>query len=119
MKQAFAYFLANAIQAVAEVASVAVEEAFALQEIAEHQPVQHKGGIPVANTTVGETFDEFAKGILLGLKPVVEALGDFVAMTAIRSSVMSRQRESFQRSSNHFMSLLPASSSSTSTLSSP
>ena len=36
------------------------------------------------------------------------SLAQLSSMTAIRSSVMSRQRESFQRSSNHFMELFVA-----------
>ena len=43
-----ALFLLAAVEPVAEVIGVAVEEALALDEIDEHQAVEHDGGIPLA-----------------------------------------------------------------------
>ena len=70
-----ALFLLAAAQAVAEVVAVAVEKALALDEIDEHQAVEHDRGIPFPVGALGDAVDELEEGRMLLLEPVVEALG--------------------------------------------
>src|SRR5262249_10946761 len=66
----------HAREPVAKVAAVAVQEALALDEIDEHQPVQHHRGIPLAVGGLRNAGDELEKHCVLFLKTIVEALGD-------------------------------------------
>jgi hypothetical protein len=71
-----AMFGTHPIQPVAEVVSVAVEETLPLDEVDEHQAVEHDGGVPLAVGTLGDAGGELEKGRVFLLKSVVEALGD-------------------------------------------
>ena len=63
-------------QAVAEVVLVAVQEALLLDEIDEHHPVEHQGGVPVPVALGGEPVNELLEGGQFGAETVVETLGD-------------------------------------------
>ena len=70
-----ALFLCAQRQPVAQVVAVAVEKALALDEIDEHQAVEHDRGIPLAVGALGDAVDELEKRRMLLLELVVEALG--------------------------------------------
>ena len=55
---------------------VAVEKALALDEIDEHQAVEHDGRIPFVVGDFGDAIDEFQKRGVLLLKNFVEPFGD-------------------------------------------
>src|SRR2546425_6683196 len=62
----------------AQVVVIAIKEALFLNEIDEHEPVEHERGIPL---TIGfglDTFDELEEGRMFGLKAVVEPPGDAI-----------------------------------------
>ena len=63
------------LQAVAQVMLVAVQEALLLDEVDEHQPVQHQGGVPVLVTLRGNSGDELLEVGQLLAEPLVETLG--------------------------------------------
>ena len=71
-----ALFLLAAVEAVAEVIGVAVEEALALDEIDEHQAVEHDGGIPFAVGDLADAVNELEEGFAVGVEVAVERLGD-------------------------------------------
>ena len=62
--------LLAAVEPVAEIIVVAVEEALSLDEIDEHQAVEHDGGIPFMVGAFGDAGDEFQEGIVFLLKNV-------------------------------------------------
>ena len=55
---------------------VAVQKALLLDEVDEHQTVEHQGGVPVAVALCRESLDELLEGGQLLAEAVVEALGD-------------------------------------------
>ena len=63
------------LQAVAEVVLVAIQEALLLDEVDEHQPVQHQGGVPVPVALFGDSGDELLEVGQLFAEPFIEALG--------------------------------------------
>ena len=60
----------------AEVVVVAVEEAFALDEIDEHQAVEYDGRIPFAVGHLADAINELEEGFPVGVEVSVERLGD-------------------------------------------
>ena len=69
---------AQALQAVAQVVPVAVEEAALLDEVDEHHPVEHQRGVPFAVRGGGDAFDEVEERAVLLLEAVVEPAGDLL-----------------------------------------
>jgi len=67
---------------VPQVVGVAVEESFFLDEIDEHETVEHHGGVPTVHPFVGDAFDELEESRMLRLEPVVEAFGDALDIEA-------------------------------------
>jgi hypothetical protein len=61
---------------VGEVIGVAVEETFLLDEIDEHEPVEHHGGVPAPVALVLDALEEFQEPVVLGLEALIELLGD-------------------------------------------
>ncbi len=70
--------LANELHAVAQVIGVAVEEAFLLDEVDEHQAVEHEGRVPLQVGVGLDALDELEEGGVFGLEAFVELLGDLV-----------------------------------------
>ena len=66
----------DSLEAVAEIVFVAVQKALLLDEVDEHQTVEHKGGVPVPIALRGEPVDELLKVGQFLLEAVIEALGD-------------------------------------------
>ena len=71
-----ALFLLATVEAVAEVIGVAVEKALALDEIDEHQAVEHDGRIPFAVGHLADAVNEFEEGFAVRVEVAVERLGD-------------------------------------------
>ena len=71
-----ALFLLAAVEPVAEVIGVAVEETLALDEIDEHQAVEHDGRIPFAVGHLADAVNELEEGFAVGVEVAVERLGD-------------------------------------------
>jgi hypothetical protein len=61
---------------VAEVCGVRVEEALALDEIDEHQAIEHDGRIPFAVGRLTDAVNELEEGFAVGVKVAVERFGD-------------------------------------------
>ena len=59
------------------------EKTLALDEVDEHQPVEHERGVPLSVALVGDALDERQEGRVLSLEVVVEASGDPVAVEGI------------------------------------
>ena len=70
-------------EAILEVVCVAVEKTFALDEVDEHQPVEHERGVPFSVALLGDALDERQERCVLSLEMVVEASGDPVAVKGI------------------------------------
>ena len=69
-------------QAIAEIIGVAIKEPFSLDEVEEHQPVQHDRRVPFVLTLVWNSSDELEKNFMLRTKLFVEALcNSFVDVT--------------------------------------
>ena len=64
--------------AVAQVVDVAVEEALFLNEVHEHQAVEHEGRVPFEIGGRLDALDELEEGSVLGLEAVVELLRDLI-----------------------------------------
>ena len=65
-----------AIEAVAKVVRVAVKEALALDEVDEHQAVEHDGGVPFLVALHGYPVNEAEEGGVFLFEHIVEALGN-------------------------------------------
>ena len=78
MEVAVALLLAHFFQAVAQIIEVAVEKTAFLDEVNEHHPVQHQGGVPFSVSEVLDARDEVQKSRVLFLEMVVELFGDFI-----------------------------------------
>ena len=63
-----ALFLLAAVEPVAKIIAVAVEKTFALDEINEHQAVEHDGRIPFVVGALGDAGDEFQERSVFLLK---------------------------------------------------
>ena len=70
-------------EAILEVICVPVQKTLALDEVDEHQPVEHERGIPLSVTLVGDALDELQERRVLSLEMVVEASGDTVTVKGI------------------------------------
>ena len=76
MELVLALLLLHALEAVAKIVAVAVEKALLLDEVDEHQPVEHQRGVPLPVGHGLDALDELQEGIVLRLEAVVEPLGD-------------------------------------------
>ena len=65
----------HALEAVAEVVAVIVQEALLLNEIDEHHAVEHEGGVPVPVALGGDAVYEVTEGGQFRPETLVEALG--------------------------------------------
>ena len=65
-----------------EVIRVIAQKALLLDEIDEHEAVEHDRGIPLEYLLVRNTLDEFEERIMLFLETVVESLGHFFGIKA-------------------------------------
>ena len=77
-----AQLLARALQAVAQVVLVAIQEALHLDEIDEHQPVEHHRNVPALQVFVGDALQKLEESVVFGLEALVEALGDSLHVEA-------------------------------------
>ncbi len=77
---ALACCLLHLLHAVLQIVLVSVQKAFFLDEIDEHQPVEHERGVPRAVCRLVQSGDEGGKGVVLGLELVVKTFGDLVAV---------------------------------------
>ncbi len=76
--------LSHRLQAICEIVAVAIErkwrfcieEALALDEIDEHQAVQHQRGIPFAVALRGDAGDELQESRVFKFEPIIEFLCD-------------------------------------------
>ena len=71
-----AVLFAHLAESIAEVVSVPIQKTLSLNEVNEHQAVEHHAGIPLLIGAVGDTADELQECRVLLLEPVVEAFGD-------------------------------------------
>ena len=78
MEVAAALLLAHLFQAVAQVIEVVVEKAAFLDEVNEHHPIQHQGGVPFAVCKVLDARDEVQKSSVFFFETVIEFFGDFI-----------------------------------------
>ena len=63
------------LQTVAQVLWVAVEKSLLLNEVNEHQPVQHDRDVPIFITGIADSLNELLKLVALLLKAIVESPG--------------------------------------------
>ena len=66
------------LQPVAQVILVAVQKALLLDEVDEHQSVEHQGGVPCPIVFGRDTLHELEEGGMFLLEAVVEPLGNLV-----------------------------------------
>src|SRR5262245_51595739 len=69
-----ALVLLNQLDAAGQVIQVAVQKALLLDEVHEHQPVEHERGVPFTVSHVRDAFDKCQECAMLGLEAVVELL---------------------------------------------
>ncbi len=79
--------IANPLETVAQVVLVAIEEAFLLEEIAEHQAVEHERGVVGHDALVGNALDELLEGVLVFLEVGVEFFGEAVAVEVVAQAL--------------------------------
>lgn len=60
----------------AQIIAIVVQKLLLLNEIDEHQPVQHHGSIPRLQPVIWDTLDEVQELLMLGLEAIIKALGD-------------------------------------------
>ena len=79
-----ALLLACPLQLVAQIIDITIQETFFLNEVTEHQPVEHHRGIPlfvlvllIINMVVN-ACDKFGKVAVLFLKPGIEIFGNLL-----------------------------------------
>ena len=70
----------NVRQPLAEIVRVAVEEALLLDEVAEHETVQHDRGIPFAVALFGQILDARHKRLVLDTETAIEVLRHLVGV---------------------------------------
>ena len=63
-------------EAVAEVIGIGVEEALALDEIDEHQAIEHDGRIPFGVGHLADAVNEVEEGFAVGVEVAIERFGD-------------------------------------------
>ncbi len=87
-----AEILADSTHPVAEVVGVPVEQPSLLDEVDQHEPVEHERAVPLAVGTllvpggtgnIWNALDRLDKGVLLLLEAVVELLGDGVGIEGV------------------------------------
>ena len=78
-------------QPVAEVIRIGVKEALALNEIDEHQAVEHDGGIPFAVGHLADAVNELEERFAMRVEVAIERLGD--ALDVERGAGASGKRE--------------------------
>ena len=66
-----------------KVPGIAIKESFLLNEIDEHQPVEHERGIPLPVGINRNALDELQEVRVFLLELVVELLGDLVAVECV------------------------------------
>ena len=64
------------LETVPEIIRIAIEKAFSLNEVEEHQPIQHYRGVPFVVALVWNAGDEFEKGRVLFPELFVETFRD-------------------------------------------
>src|SRR5438270_289047 len=62
----------DAMEPVAQVVVIAVEEAFLLNEVNKHQAVEHQRRVPLGIGHAADALDELQEGLVFGLEAVVE-----------------------------------------------
>ena len=62
-------------QFVKQIVRIILEKAFFLDEVDEHQPVEHRRDVPALHRFIRDAVKELGKGIALFLEAVVELLG--------------------------------------------
>ncbi len=77
-----ALLLLATLQPVAEVIAVSVEEAFSLNKIDEHQPVEHDRCIPFPVGDLADAGDELEESIPMDIEVAVELLSDALNIEA-------------------------------------
>ena len=75
--------LQDHLEAVLKVPSIAIKESFLLNEIDEHQPVEHERGVPLPVSIDWDALDELQEVGVFLLELVVELLGDLVAVECV------------------------------------
>ena len=70
----------NVRQPLAEIVRVAVEEALLLDEVAEHETVQHDRGIPFAVALFGQILNALHKRLVLDTETAIEVLRHLVGI---------------------------------------
>ncbi len=73
-----AALLLDELEPVAQVKAVVVQETLLLDEVDEHQAVEHHRGVPLAVVFQGDAVDELQEGGVFLLEQLVEAFGDTV-----------------------------------------
>ena len=63
---------------VTQVVGIAIEKALLLNEVHKHQPIEHKGGVPLEIGISFDALDELEKGSVFSLEALVELLGNFI-----------------------------------------
>src|SRR5438093_1418798 len=68
--------MTHALESIAQIVAVAVEKALLLDEVDEHQSVQHQRRVPLGVLLAAETGNEAEESVVFRLEAVVEALRD-------------------------------------------
>jgi len=85
IKLVLALFLLASVQAIAEIIMVPIKKALALDEIDEHQAIEHDRRIPFAIGHFTDSVNEFQEGFTVCVKITVECLGDTLDVEAARA----------------------------------
>ena len=73
-------------QTVSEVVTITVQEPLLLDEVDEHEAVEHERRIPLAVALSLDPFNEAKKGVVLALESFVEAFGDALNVERLAGS---------------------------------
>src|SRR5213083_2378351 len=91
MLRPYILVLLHQTQLGAQVVVVFIKEALFLNEIDEHEPIEHERGVPLAIGFGLDTFDELEEGRMFGLKAVVEPLGDAIHVEGLPGALSHRR----------------------------
>ena len=69
-------FLLAIFQLVAQIIYVVVQKTFPLDEVDEHQTVEHHRGVPLLHLFIGNAFEKFKECVMLFLETVIKLLGN-------------------------------------------
>ena len=69
-------FLLAIFQLVAQIIYVVVQKTFPLDEVDEHQTVEHHRGVPALHLFIGNAVEEFEECVMLFLETVIKLLGN-------------------------------------------